>query len=389
MKRLKLDEVCDILNGYAFKSSKYSNKGYRIIRITNVQKGIIVDESPKYYSDKDMVGLERYKLFENDILLSLTGNVGRVGIMNNSLLPAALNQRVACLRLKNDDVCYEYLFYYLNSDEFENLCIENANGIAQKNLSTSFLKTVSIPIPPLDIQKKIIEVLDKSQELVDKRKEQITALSKLKQSIFYDMFGDPEDYSNNSKRLKIEDLFRVQTGSTPSRKENKYWENGNIPWIKTTQLQNDLILTVDEYVTEQAVNERNLKLFPENTILIAMYGQGKTRGRTGLLRFPATTNQACAALIPKKEINLSFIWMQLILRYEALRDLGRGGNQPNLNLSLIRGFDVLFPDENKQKKYSEITSEIDTTLNLVKHSLEEMDTLYNSLMQQAFKGERF
>ena len=107
----KLGEVCDVINGYAFKSSKYTSQGTRIIRITNVQKGYVVDNDPKFYSDEDFKDLFQYSLFEGDLVMSLTGNVGRVGILQKNMLPAALNQRVACLRVKSKKMQLNYLFH--------------------------------------------------------------------------------------------------------------------------------------------------------------------------------------------------------------------------------------------------------------------------------------
>ncbi len=103
MKRVKLGDVCEILNGFAFKSADYVNSGIRIIRIANVQKGYIEDIDPAFYPI-DSVGLEKYMLEEGDLLVSLTGNVGRVAFLGKQFLPAALNQRVACLRLKSDRI---------------------------------------------------------------------------------------------------------------------------------------------------------------------------------------------------------------------------------------------------------------------------------------------
>ena len=94
-------DIAVILNGYAFKSDKYCSDGIRIIRITNVQDGFIEDNGPKFYPYSTENGLQKYMLRENDLLISLTGNVGRVGILNDSFLPAALNQRVGCIRPKN------------------------------------------------------------------------------------------------------------------------------------------------------------------------------------------------------------------------------------------------------------------------------------------------
>ena len=108
----KLSEISSILNGYAFKSGKYTTSGIRIIRIANVQDGYIVDEAPCFYPIDSSKDIKTYFLYENDLLVSLTGNVGRVGILNKSMLPAALNQRVACVRPNANVISAKYLFYY-------------------------------------------------------------------------------------------------------------------------------------------------------------------------------------------------------------------------------------------------------------------------------------
>ena len=99
MEMMKIGDACDILNGFAFKSDHYVDKGVRIIRIANVQKGYIEDNTPAFYP-VETKGIEKYMLAEGDLLMSLTGNVGRVAVLEKEMLPAALNQRVACLRLK-------------------------------------------------------------------------------------------------------------------------------------------------------------------------------------------------------------------------------------------------------------------------------------------------
>ena len=187
----KLGEVCEILNGFAFKSGNYTEQGIRVLRITNVQKGLIVDDDPKYYPFDEETNLKQYMLKEGDLLMSLTGNVGRVGLLQKNLLPAALNQRVACLRIKNSNIQLEYIFHLLNSDCFERDCIFNATGIAQKNMSTEWLKKYNIPIPSLSEQQSIVAELDKINELISLKKAQLDDLDALAQSIFYDMFGDP------------------------------------------------------------------------------------------------------------------------------------------------------------------------------------------------------
>ena len=159
-----ITELCNIstiLNGYAFKSSEYvSSNGIRIIRIANVQDGYIEDKLPQYYPKSKISDIGHFLLEYNDLLMSLTGNVGRVGILPNSLLPAALNQRVACIRENRSIVNKYYLFYLFQSNKFCSECIKSAKGVAQLNISTEWLKSYTILLPPLAEQKRIVAKIE-------------------------------------------------------------------------------------------------------------------------------------------------------------------------------------------------------------------------------------
>jgi len=172
---IPLNEVVNTLNGYAFKSKNYTRNGIRIIRINNVQKGSVVDGDSKFYPNLDSENLHRYALREKDLLVSLTGNVGRVGRMPESLLPAALNQRVACLRSRNQRIDMDFLFWLLNYGPFEKDCIGHSNGSAQKNLSTVWLGQYGILLPTIEKQRSLSVVLEQLEHSVAKLKLQIKA----------------------------------------------------------------------------------------------------------------------------------------------------------------------------------------------------------------------
>ena len=146
---VRLENAFHILNGYAFKSQKYVDSGIRIIRIANVQDGYIEDDKPVFYPLEMEREIQKYMLEAGDLLISLTGNVGRVAFLDNDMLPAALNQRVGCLRLDNTIFNKSFLFYYFFRQEFQDNCIKNSKGSAQLNMSTEWLKLQPIPLPPL------------------------------------------------------------------------------------------------------------------------------------------------------------------------------------------------------------------------------------------------
>jgi type I restriction enzyme M protein len=171
---IKLADVAEILNGYAFKSDLYTDNGIRVIRITNVQKGFIKDDEPKFYPTDLYSDISKFILNQDDLLISLTGNVGRVALLPSTFLPAALNQRVACVRIIDKNIISKkYLFYIMNLDSFEQQCISASSGVAQKNLSTEWLKTFEFPLPPLEVQEQIVTELDGYESQVDSAKKLI------------------------------------------------------------------------------------------------------------------------------------------------------------------------------------------------------------------------
>lgn len=173
-----LFSVARILNGYAFQSSKYSDDGIRVIRISDVQKGKISSKDLKYYPLENIHEIERYLLKENDLVMSLTGNVGRVAMLSQKDLPAGLNQRVACIRGFEDIILDRYLFHFFDQTLFEIEATSNATGGGQKNLSTNWLGNYKIPVPPLEVQKEIVKILDRFAELVAELEAELEARKK-------------------------------------------------------------------------------------------------------------------------------------------------------------------------------------------------------------------
>ena len=170
---LRVGDICQLKNGYAFKSGLYANHGVRIIRIANVQDGYIEDNSPQYYTPEAMKGLEGFLLSEGDLLMSLTGNVGRVCFITNAFLPAALNQRVACIRNNNLPINLEYLYYFFQSEAFMSDCKKSGKGVAQQNISTEWLKDYTLPVPPLQEQERIVAAIKGVYSYLDTIKESL------------------------------------------------------------------------------------------------------------------------------------------------------------------------------------------------------------------------
>ncbi|RBP62775.1 type I restriction enzyme S subunit [Brevibacterium sanguinis] len=272
-----------------------------------------------------------------------------------------------------------YLYYFLSWSPTVSKVASKATGANLPRIKPSALAEVRIPLPPVDEQRRIAEILDKADAIRQKRRQTIAHLTSLHQSIFHDMFAGFNEYE------QLGNLFSVSSGSTPDRRDPSFF-GGSIPWVKTGEVDGR-ILDTEEKVTQSGRESAGLKLHPAGSLIIAMYGQGKTRGRAAILGIPATTNQACAVLPPSSEINSQFVLTQLRIGYERLRSSARGGNQANLNLNLIRSFTIKIAPLNLQDEFETRSSLVEGQIDMARAAYLQSDHLFASLQSRAFRGE--
>ena len=186
---------------------------------------------------------------------------------------------------------------------------------------------------------------------------------------------------NGWKRVKLGDVAKVTSGGTPLRAKSEYW-NGNIPWVKTAQIQNGHISLdqVDEYITEKGVAESSAKIVPKGTLLMAMYGQGKTRGQVAMLDFDASINQACAAFhLNKSSIIVDYLYQFFLFDYENIRNMSNSGGQKNLSAEIIKNITIELPPLNEQKKIAETLSAWDKAIEKTEKLIETKTKHFNQM----------
>jgi len=285
----------------------------------------------------------------------------------------------------DENIDLKYVYYYLKSNI--RLLEDGFKGVGLKHISKKYLSNIKIPIQSLENQRKISAFLTRLEKLIEKRQESIKLLDELIKSTFLDMFGDPVLNNKGWNKIQIKDSFSVKTGKTPSTKVKEYWDNGDINWANTSEVNKYIITDIDNKITMLAVKEYNLTIFPKNTILLAMYGQGKTRGKVALLEVESTINQAFCAIEPNEIYNTKFLLELLKNMYSIIRSFGRGGNQENLNLDIVKKIKIIKPPKSLQDKFARIVTKIEDTKKLYQNSLDELNNLFNSTAQKAFKGE--
>ncbi len=389
MKTVKLSSLVEITNGYAFKSSNYVEDGVRVIRITNVQKGVIEDDNPKFYSLRTSDQLRKYLINKNDILMSLTGNVGRVGIFPSDLLPAYINQRICRIKPKNNSLHYKYLFYILNSDSFEFDAMNNSSGIAQLNLSTKWVEDYHIPLPPLETQKKIATILDKADELRCNDQNILEKYNQLAQSVFLEMFGNPVTNPKGYNIVKLDDISSKVTDGVHAKPE--YTERG-IPFISVKDITTGKLIFDNCKFISQVNHNKYIKRCKPEYLDILYTKVGATYGRPAIIDIEKEFSiyVSVALIKPKKEIINPYYLKEALanpaLKRQADKSI-KGIGVPDLHLNMIKEFILPLPKMELQNRFAKIIKHIETPKRLTQQSLQKSEELFQSLLQRAFKGE--
>lgn len=192
-------------------------------------------------------------------------------------------------------------------------------------------------------------------------------------------------------KKKLGDYAGTTSGSTPSRGNKQYWQPAEIAWVKTGEVAFAPVTATEEAISKTALAECSLSLLPPKTVLIAMYGQGKTRGQSAILEISATTNQACFAILPNETWEPDFLYLWLKSSYQDLRDLSedRGGNQANLNGALLKALEVPAPSKTDQQhivaRIQAAMNEIDALENSSRTALKDINRLPSRVLAQAFE----
>lgn len=383
----KLGEFCSFINdGDWIESKDQSESGIRLIQTGNIGNGIYKDkeERSKFISEDTFSSLGCTEIFEGDCLVSrLPEPIGRC-----CLLPKLENRcitAVDCSILRfTEKMLPKYFVYYSQSSPYAIDITNKTTGTTRKRISRKNLERIVIPLPPLPVQQSIVAELDEINHLLSLKRKELETYDKLAQSLFYEMFGDPVTNEKGWEVKKLGDICEIGTGSTPSRNNKDYYE-GSIPWVKSTEVCNCIIDSTEEHISEIAITETNCTLYPKGSILMAMYGQGKTRGQIAILNIEATTNQAVAAILPSDKCNKLFMFQYLHLMYENIRSMARGGNQANLNLSLVKSILIPLPPLPLQQQFAQRIEAIEAQKAQVKAAIEKLETLLAARMQYWFE----
>ena len=255
----------------------------------------------------------------------------------------------------------KYIYYYLLNN---NKLIESffrGSGVKHPNM-INILK-IQIPIPPIEVQKEIVQILDKFGELETELEVLLEAELEVRKSQ-YDFWRGKLFDNNDVKYLKISEFANCCAGATPSTSKSEYWDNGTIPWMSSGEVNNIQIYGTEKKITKLGYNSSSTKMLPINTVVIALAGQGKTRGMVAITRTEVCTNQSLCGVIPDNRVDNEYLFYYLQSRYKDLRRISSGdGTRGGLNLKMIGDYIVPVPCLEKQRKIVNVLNKFSKIIN--------------------------
>ena len=373
----------------------------------------MLKKNPRYLS-KDYYGkLKGARISEGDVLLVKDGaTIGKTAVAYGDFpKKSAVNEHVFILR-PNPVTNPRFLFYIIQSRMGQEQIKLEIRGAAQPGLNSSFVNKVFVPRILYREQTEIAHFLDAKTRLIDRfirnKGRLIKLLQEQKQAVINDcVTGKMEvrrivdENGNSSFRLqpssckmrdsgidwlgeipehwairKIGHIAEVSNGSTPSRFQTKYWSEGSIPWLSSGKVNDYIVRTPSEFITEQAYEECSVSLIPRGTVIMGMIGQGKTRGMSAFLDIEACINQNLAAIIPKTGLDGRFLHHMLTAFYQPIRESGRGSNQEALNCDIISSIRLPFPCLDEQKAISkDLDHRLGKTARIIQEQQRQIDLI--------------
>ena len=334
------------------KEASEDSTVWGVLKTTAIQPGSFLAEHNKRLPDHldPRPGIE---VQVGDLLLTCAGPRSRCGIptlVRNTRPRLMISGKMYRFRAKASVMEPTFLEKYLLSPLAQRAIDDMKTGVSDSGLNLTherFLR-LEVPVPPLDEQRRIVAILEDHLSRLDAASAGLQRAAQqalmLRRSAIEHCRDEASEYPQTTI-MTVADLGRVTSGATPLKSNRAYYEGGAIPWVTSADLSGGDVTRPKQFITERALTETSVKLIPAGSLLVAMYGEGKTRGTVAELQFEATTNQACAAIIFNAEHEGLREWVKLLLEanYFGLRRMASGGVQPNLSVGLIKALPLPIP----------------------------------------------
>ena len=367
------------------QTPEYTSEGIPYITSKNIRNGSVDFSKANYISNDDYLNISKNRPIKvDDILISMIGTLGETAAVKQSD-GQFYGQNMFLIRLNNDIVTQRYFINFFNSPFVKRCLLEKQNQSTQRYLKANHIEELIIPVPSINEQDQITNKLDMLSRIITNRKYELQTLDDLIKARFVEMFGDPNTNGKKWHVGKILDVGKCVAGATPSTSKPEYWENGTIPWLSSGEVNKGRVYETDTKITQLGYDNASTKMIPPKTVILAMAGQGKTRGTAAITEIELCTNQSICSIVNNEKVNPEYLLAFLKMQYKELRNAstsaeGRGG----LNLKIIGNYPIIIPPIELQNEFAEFVQQVDKSKVVVQKALDEAQLLFDSLMQKYF-----
>ena len=344
--------------------------------------------------------ITRLSLQKGDVIITKDSetpdDIGIPSLVLDDLSQVVCGYHLALIRPRAS-INSTFLLHYLQSEAAKRYFLRMANGLTRFGLGARAISDLPVSFPELDRQETIATILDAVDTGLERTRVAMETVHRLRRALMQHLLppwlgfrdlGTDHKPEGIVEIPRIDEVATVCNGSTPSRLEQRYWRHGSIPWLATGKVNDRIIRTADEFVTDAALRECSISIIPTGSVLVAMIGQGRTRGMSAYLEVPACINQNFGALTPRTIPNLRIIgkWLfyYMDFHYSRVRELGGGTNQGALNCYLLKRVRIPIPSLEQQEKVAVILDAVDCLEFAYVNAQGCWRDLKNGLMQRFF-----
>ena len=358
--KVKLGEVCIFQRGQTITKKDIINGDVPVVA---------GGQTPAYYHNK----ANREK---NIITISSSGYAGYVNFWT---VPIFCSDSFTVKPKDDNQFIIRYLYFFLKSRQEYIYSLSRGCGI--KHIYSSDIAPFEIELVDIQTQKEIVAVLDKVTSLISMRKEQLEKLDILVKSKFIEMFGDPVLNPKGWEKKKLGEVYTIISGTTPDTNEEKYWNGTNL-WVTPAELNNELYInTTARKITDDAVKAKSLKVIPKFSVLLSSRAP---IGKLAINTEDMYCNQGFKCLTNSKVLHSIYTYFYLLHRVEYIQSLGRGATFKEVSKEIVANIEIPIPPLDLQNQFAEFVEQVEKNKENIKSSLNQLETLYNALMQEYF-----
>ena len=382
MVKYKLGDICEIVSGSTPKTDieEYWNGDIKWITPAELDdESYIVSDTSRKITELAVKKTGLSSLPEGTVILSSRAPIGKVAIAGCAMYCNQGFKNLIC----SEKIYNRYLFWFLkgNTEYLNSL----GRGATFKEISKKIVSDIEINVPEMNQQKKAVLNIEQLSKIISLRKSEIDKLDALIRARFVEMFGSPSINNKMWQMGVINEIGSCTAGATPSTKVDEYWNNGTIPWMSSGEVNKGRVDRTDKLITHLGYDKTSTKLVPPKTVVLAMAGQGKTRGMAAITEIELCTNQSICSIVNNEKVDAEYLLYFLKLQYNELRRAstntdGRGG----LNLKIIGNYPIMIPPVDLQKRFATFVEQVNKSKFEVQKALDKAQLLFDSLIQKYF-----